>query len=85
LPVLGQTVSKTYQFADGECDYRVIPGERLRGFSENAVILVVSRVRHPSAGKFKFWLEREVSAPHHKKTRESRVTIKRQAPRERPV
>jgi hypothetical protein len=67
LQVLGQTVSKTYQFAYGESDYRVIPGERLQGFSENAVILVVSRIRHPSAGKFKFWLEREVLAPHHNK------------------
>jgi hypothetical protein len=30
------------------------------------VILVVSRIRHPSSGKLKFWLEREVLAPHHK-------------------
>jgi hypothetical protein len=67
LKVLGQSVSKTYQVAYAESDYRAIPGERFKGFSENAVILVVSRIRHPSAGKFKFWLEREVLAPHHKK------------------
>jgi hypothetical protein len=67
LQVLGQSVSEIYQVAYPESDYRKIPGERLKGFSENAVILVVSRIRHPSAGKFNFWLEREVLAPHHKK------------------
>ena len=67
LKALGQSVGKTYRLAYAEADYRAIPGERLNGFSENAVILVVSRIRHPSAGKFKFWLEREVLAPHHKK------------------
>ena len=67
LRALGQSVAKTYRLAYAETDYRAIPGERLKGFSENAVILVVSRIRHPSAGKFKFWLEREVLAPHHKK------------------
>jgi hypothetical protein len=67
LQALGQSVSKTYRIAYAESDYREIPGERLMGFSENIVILVVSRIRHPSAGKFKFWLEREVLAPHHKR------------------
>ena len=67
LQVLGKPVSQTYEVTYPESDYQQIPGERLKGFSETAVIRVVSRIKHPSAGKFRFWLERDVLAPHHKK------------------
>jgi len=67
LKVLGQKPSNAHHVAYGEADYRVVEGAGVKAFSEAAVLRVVSRVRHPSTGKFKFWLEREVLAPHHRK------------------
>ena len=72
LHVLDKTPEKSLHLTYPETDYRKLDDSGLMAFSEMAVLRVVARIRHPATGKLKFWLEREVIAPFHKK-REVRV------------
>ncbi len=67
LQVLGQKPSTAMKIAYADADYRTMEASGLMAFSEAAVVRVISRIRHPEAGKFRFWIEREVIAPHHKR------------------
>ncbi|MCE2988940.1 MAG: hypothetical protein LW838_02180 [Nitrosomonadaceae bacterium] len=66
LKMLGRKPEKTNKLSYGEGNYREIrPGVLL--LSESAVVALASRSHHPDAGKLRFWLEREVIAPHRKR------------------
>ena len=67
LRVLDKEPTSAMRIAYGEVDYKPIGETGMMAFSDRVVVRVVSLIRHPDAGKFKFWIEREVIAPHHKK------------------
>ncbi len=67
LHILGKKPERTMRLTYSEADYRKIEHAGLMAFSETAVLRVISRIRHPEIGKLKFWIEREVIAPYHKK------------------
>ena len=67
LRVLDKEPTSAMRIAYGEVDYKPIAEAGTMAFSERVVARVVSLIRHAEAGKFKFWIEREVIAPHHKK------------------
>lgn len=67
LRVLGKAPTTFMKITYGDTDYKHIPEANMMAFSETAVVAVVSRIRHSEAGKLKFWLEREVIAPYHRK------------------
>ena len=67
LRVLDKEPTSAMRIAYGEVDYKPIGETGMMAFSDRVVVRVVSLIRHPEAGKFKFWIEREVIAPHHKK------------------
>jgi len=67
LRVLDKAPTRAMRIAYGEVDYKPVEEAGGMAFSERVVLRVVSLIRHPDAGKFKFWIEREVIAPHHKK------------------
>lgn len=67
LHVLGKKPDRAMLLTYSEADYRKIDQAGLMAFSETAIIRVISRIRHPEIGKLKFWIEREVIAPYHKK------------------
>lgn len=66
LKILGRTPEKTNKLSYGEGNYR----ELRRGvllLSEAAAVALAGRSHHPDAGKLRFWLEREIIAPHRKR------------------
>jgi len=67
LRVLDKEPTSAMRIAYGEIDYKPVEETGMMAFSERVVVRVVSLIRHRDAGKFKFWIEREVIAPHHKK------------------
>lgn len=67
LKVLGKVPEPSYRIAYPPPRYRLLPGTQLWAFSEDAVIDVVSHIRHPDMGKFRFWLDRQVIAPYRKR------------------
>jgi hypothetical protein len=69
LKVLGRKPDSTLAITYGEIDYRLISGAAappLRVFSTRAAREIIVRARHPEAGKFLFWFDREVVAPFEK-------------------
>jgi hypothetical protein len=66
LRILGRSPGNAAKLNYGEAAIRELEGGELL-LSEAAAVGVASRARHPDAGKLRFWLEREVIAPHHRK------------------
>jgi hypothetical protein len=68
LRVLGRKPDSTLAITYGEIDYKPVAGvlPPVHAFSERAAREFITRTRHPEAGKFLFWFEREVIAPHYK-------------------
>jgi hypothetical protein len=66
LKILGRTPEKTNKLSYGEGNYREVRRGLLL-LSEAAAVALAGRSHHPDAGKLRFWLEREIIAPHRKR------------------
>ncbi len=66
LRIIGRKSENTAKLTYGEDGLRELDGGAIL-ISEAAAVGVAARARHPDAGKLRFWLEREVIAPHHRK------------------
>jgi hypothetical protein len=67
--VFGRKPDSTLAITYGEIDYKPVDGSGvppLYALSARAARELVTRIRHPDAGKFLFWFDREVIAPFEK-------------------